>query len=90
MYDSAANIAVMLYLSMRQRLYCLARAGHELAVDLQHDQLYCAACNTYVYDATFNAAIKVDTRKPSFYSHPSLVAITVIVDDDQLSVLLLL
>lgn len=41
------------------RLPARVHAGHELAVDLQHDQLYCAACNTYVYDATFNAAIKV-------------------------------
>ena len=34
-------------------------AGHELAVDLQHDQLYCGACNAYMSDATFDSAVKV-------------------------------
>ena len=34
-------------------------AGHELAVDLQHDQLFCAACNAHVQDAAVYAAIKV-------------------------------
>lgn len=37
-------------------------AGHELAVDLQHDQLYCAACSAYVHDAAFQDAVKVSTR----------------------------
>ena len=34
-------------------------AGHELAVDLQHDQLYCGACNAYMFDAMFDTAVKV-------------------------------
>ncbi|KAL0041778.1 hypothetical protein WJX79_004163 [Trebouxia sp. C0005] len=38
--------------------YAQAKNGHELAVDLQHDQLYCGACSAYVQDAAFENAVK--------------------------------
>ncbi|KAA6417066.1 MAG: hypothetical protein FRX49_12976, partial [Trebouxia sp. A1-2] len=38
--------------------YAQAKNGHELAVDLLHDQLYCGACSAYVQDAAFENAVK--------------------------------
>ncbi|KAL0047634.1 hypothetical protein WJX82_008089 [Trebouxia sp. C0006] len=42
----------------KQQHYAQAKNGHELAVDLQHDQLYCGACSAYVQDAAFEGAVK--------------------------------
>lgn len=57
------TVTLLLYSFATQENYKLTwlPPGHELAVDLQHDQLYCAACNTYVHDAAFTAAIQVRT-----------------------------
>ncbi|KAL3130987.1 Ubiquitin C-terminal hydrolase 22 [Trebouxia sp. C0009 RCD-2024] len=53
----------------QQQHYATAKTGHELAVDLQHDQLYCAACNTYVHDAAFTAAIQKLIHFPEHAGH---------------------
>ena len=36
-----------------------ASAGHELLVDVSRGQLFCAACDDYVYSADFDTAIAV-------------------------------
>ena len=36
-----------------------APSGHELLVDVSRGQLFCSACDDYVYSAEFDAAIAV-------------------------------
>jgi hypothetical protein len=39
-------------------------AGHELLVDVSRGQLFCAACDDYVYSADFDTAMAV--RRSAF------------------------